>query len=83
MSCDGYGTDAVIYLKVKVQTIKYLMNCLITKNTKILQRLSDEANELLPIFNKTSSRFYNKSTVSAGDWSNQVKPKKKKEPIVI
>lgn len=48
-----------------------------------LQRLSDEANELLPIFNKTSSRFYNKSTVSAGDWSNQVKPKKKKEPIVI
>ncbi|CAG9804761.1 unnamed protein product [Chironomus riparius] len=49
MSCDGYGTDAIIYMK----------------------RLSDEANELLPIFNKTSSRFYNKSTVSAGDWSNQ------------
>jgi len=57
-------------------------NCLIIKHI-FLQRLSDEANELLPIFNKTSSRFYNKSTVSAGDWSNQVKPKKKKEPITI
>lgn len=60
MSCEGYGTDTVIYLK----------------------RLSDEANELLPIFNKTSSRFYNKSTVSAGDWSNQVKNPKKK-PVEI
>ncbi|KAG5679894.1 hypothetical protein PVAND_009430 [Polypedilum vanderplanki] len=48
LSCEGFGTDAVIYLK----------------------RLSDEANELLPIFNKTSSRFY-KASVPAGDWSNQ------------
>jgi len=48
LSCEGYGTDTVIYLK----------------------RLSDEANELLPIFNKTSSRFY-KATVPTGDWSNQ------------
>ncbi|XP_055540291.1 pyruvate dehydrogenase (acetyl-transferring) kinase, mitochondrial isoform X4 [Wyeomyia smithii] len=47
-SCEGYGSDAVIYLKA----------------------LSDEANELLPIFNKTSSRFY-KATVPTGDWSNQ------------
>lgn len=45
------------------------------------QRLSDEANELLPIFNKTSSRFY-KATVPTGDWSNQVKHKKNK-PIEI
>lgn len=40
-----------------------------------LQAFSDEANELLPIFNKTSSRFY-KATVPTGDWSNQVKYKK-------
>lgn len=45
------------------------------------QRLSDEANELLPIFNKTSSKFY-KASVPTGDWSNQVKPKKNR-PVVI
>ncbi|KAL1488076.1 hypothetical protein ABEB36_015444 [Hypothenemus hampei] len=48
LSCEGYGTDAVIYLKA----------------------LTNEANELLPIFNKTTSKFY-RSTVPAGDWSNQ------------
>ncbi|CAO1409832.1 unnamed protein product [Diamesa serratosioi] len=48
MSCEGHGTDTVIYLK----------------------RLSEEANELLPIYNKTSSRFY-RATVPTGDWSNQ------------
>ncbi|XP_073846796.1 pyruvate dehydrogenase kinase isoform X2 [Musca autumnalis] len=48
LSCEGYGTDAIIYLKA----------------------LSDEANELLPIFNKTSSKFY-RATVPTGDWSNQ------------
>lgn len=46
------------------------------------QAFSDEANELLPIFNKTSTRFY-KATVPTGDWSNQVKGKKIKPPIVI
>ena len=35
-----------------------------------LQALSNEANELLPIFNKTSTRFY-RSTIPTGDWSNQ------------
>ncbi|KAL0267693.1 UNVERIFIED_CONTAM: hypothetical protein PYX00_009888 [Menopon gallinae] len=49
LSCDGYGTDTIIYLKV----------------------LINEANELLPIFNKTSSKFY-KSTIPAGDWSNSI-----------
>ncbi|EDW47102.1 pyruvate dehydrogenase (acetyl-transferring) kinase, mitochondrial isoform X1 [Drosophila sechellia] len=48
LSCEGFGTDAIIYLKA----------------------LSDEANELLPIFNKTSSKFY-RATVPTGDWSNQ------------
>ncbi|XP_055919274.1 pyruvate dehydrogenase (acetyl-transferring) kinase, mitochondrial isoform X1 [Eupeodes corollae] len=48
LSCEGYGTDAIIYLKA----------------------LSDEANELLPIFNKTSSKFY-RATTPTGDWSNQ------------
>ncbi len=35
-SHEGYGTDAIVYLKV----------------------LSNEANELLPVFNKTSSKHY-------------------------
>jgi len=48
LSCDGYGTDAIVYMKA----------------------LSNEANELLPIFNKTSTRFY-RSTMPTGDWSNQ------------
>ncbi|XP_012274136.1 pyruvate dehydrogenase (acetyl-transferring) kinase, mitochondrial isoform X2 [Orussus abietinus] len=48
LSCEGYGTDAVIYLKA----------------------LSNEANELLPIFNKTSSKFY-RTTVPIADWSSQ------------
>lgn len=61
LSAEGFGTDAVIYLKA----------------------LSDEANELLPIFNKTSSKFY-RATVPTGDWSNQVKHiKKSNKPIVI
>lgn len=48
LSCEGYGTDAVIYLKA----------------------LSNEANELLPIFNKTSSKFY-RTPVPTADWSSQ------------
>ncbi|XP_017781647.1 PREDICTED: pyruvate dehydrogenase (acetyl-transferring) kinase, mitochondrial [Nicrophorus vespilloides] len=48
LSCEGYGTDAVIYMKA----------------------LSNEANELLPIFNKTTSKFY-RTVVQTGDWSNQ------------
>ncbi|XP_045457695.1 pyruvate dehydrogenase (acetyl-transferring) kinase, mitochondrial [Melitaea cinxia] len=46
VSCEGFGTDAVIYLKA----------------------LSNEANELLPIFNRTSSSFYRTSS-GPGDWS--------------
>lgn len=53
LSCEGYGTDTILYIK----------------------RLSHEANEMLPVFNKTSSRFYN-TTTPTGDWSNQVKSKK-------
>ncbi|XP_067631152.1 pyruvate dehydrogenase (acetyl-transferring) kinase, mitochondrial [Eurosta solidaginis] len=48
LSCEGFGTDTIIYMKA----------------------ISDEANELLPIFNKTSSKFY-RATVPTGDWSNQ------------
>lgn len=47
-----------------------------------LQAFSDEANELLPIFNKTSSKFY-RATVPTGDWSNQVGKTKKKAPVQI
>jgi len=46
-SYDGYGTDAVVYLKTQTQ----------------------EANELLPIFNKTSTRQY-KSAVPIADWTD-------------
>ncbi|XP_044738367.1 pyruvate dehydrogenase (acetyl-transferring) kinase, mitochondrial [Chrysoperla carnea] len=48
LSCEGYGTDTIIYMKA----------------------LTNEANELLPIFNKTSTRFY-RATIPTGDWSNQ------------
>ncbi|XP_015127283.1 pyruvate dehydrogenase (acetyl-transferring) kinase, mitochondrial [Diachasma alloeum] len=47
LSCEGYGTDAVIYLKA----------------------LSNEANELLPIFNKTSTKFY-RTPLPTADWSS-------------
>jgi len=33
------------------------------------QALSDEANELLPIFNKASSRHY-QTSIPAADWSS-------------
>jgi pyruvate dehydrogenase kinase 2/3/4 len=46
-SLDGYGTDAVVYLKSSTA----------------------DANELLPIFNKTSTRQY-KSAIPAADWTD-------------
>ena len=46
-SYDGYGTDAVVYLKA----------------------LTHEANELLPVFNKTSTKQY-KSAVPTADWTD-------------
>lgn len=48
-SLEGYGTDAIIYLKV----------------------LSSEANELLPVFNKTSSKYYT-TTRMGHDWSSSI-----------
>lgn len=64
MSCEGHGTDAVIYLKA----------------------LSNEANEFLPIFNKTSSKFY-RPVAQLADWSGPVntaaqsKNKEKMSPL--
>jgi len=46
-SYDGYGTDAVVYLKA----------------------LTHEANELLPVFNKTSTKQY-KTAVPTADWTD-------------
>ncbi|XP_038076076.1 pyruvate dehydrogenase (acetyl-transferring) kinase isozyme 2, mitochondrial-like [Patiria miniata] len=46
-SMDGYGTDAVVYLKV----------------------LSSEANELLPIYNRATTRIYQANT-PVSDWSS-------------
>lgn len=86
-SCEGYGTDALVYLKVSLWLaifldfdFKHLIVFLHSNHwhlffSDFVQAFSDEANELLPIFNKTSSRFY-KATVPTGDWSNQVKYKK-------
>lgn len=58
-SCEGYGTDAIIYMKV----------------------LSNEANEVLPVFNKTSSKHYRThagshdySTGSSGGGGQQFDP---------
>lgn len=48
-SCEGYGTDALVYLKV----------------------LTNEANELLPVFNKTSSKHYT-SSMRSHDWSTTI-----------
>ncbi|KAK6183451.1 hypothetical protein SNE40_010931 [Patella caerulea] len=46
-SLEGFGTDALIYLKV----------------------LSNEANELLPVYNTTTSKFY-ASDIPVSDWSS-------------
>ncbi|RWS31193.1 [Pyruvate dehydrogenase [lipoamide]] kinase-like protein [Leptotrombidium deliense] len=48
-SYEGYGTDALVYLKV----------------------LSSEANELLPVFNKTSTKHY-KAVIGSHDWSSSI-----------
>lgn len=50
-SFEGYGTDAITYLKV----------------------LSSEANELLPIFNKTSTKHY-RHAIGNHDWSSAFHP---------
>ena len=44
---DGYGTDAIIYLKA----------------------LPSDAGELLPIFNKTSTKQY-KAAIPTADWTD-------------
>ena len=46
-SYDGYGTDAVVYLKT----------------------MTHEAAELLPVFNKTSTKQY-KSAIPTADWTD-------------
>lgn len=46
-SYEGFGTDAIIYLKV----------------------MSGEANEMLPVYNKTASRVYH-TNIPVNDWSS-------------
>ena len=46
-SFDGYGTDAVVYMKT----------------------LTHEATEMLPVFNKTSTKQY-KSAIPNADWTD-------------
>ncbi|XP_019630067.1 PREDICTED: pyruvate dehydrogenase (acetyl-transferring) kinase isozyme 3, mitochondrial-like isoform X1 [Branchiostoma belcheri] len=52
VSQEGYGTDALIWLKA----------------------LSSEANELLPVFNTTSSRHYGMN-IPTSDWSSPYTPR--------
>ncbi|XP_035657532.1 pyruvate dehydrogenase (acetyl-transferring) kinase isozyme 2, mitochondrial-like isoform X1 [Branchiostoma floridae] len=52
VSQEGYGTDALIWLKA----------------------LSSEANELLPVFNTTSSRHYG-TNIPTSDWSSPYTPR--------
>lgn len=47
-SVEGYGTDAIVYLK----------------------RNAAEADELLPVFNRTSARQYGIAGIPVADWSN-------------
>ncbi|VDP87768.1 unnamed protein product [Echinostoma caproni] len=47
-SVEGYGTDAIVYLK----------------------RNAAEADELLPVFNRTSARQYEAAGIPVADWSN-------------
>ncbi|XP_018331693.1 pyruvate dehydrogenase (acetyl-transferring) kinase, mitochondrial [Agrilus planipennis] len=49
LPCEGYGTDAIIYMKA----------------------LSNEASELLPVFNKSASKYY-RNALPLGDWSNHM-----------
>ena len=46
-SYDGYGTDAVVYLKA----------------------LTNDATELLPVFNKSSTKKY-KAAIPTADWTD-------------
>ncbi|CAH8453913.1 unnamed protein product [Schistosoma haematobium] len=45
---EGYGTDAIVYLK----------------------RNAAEADELLPVFNRTSAKQYGSASIPVADWSN-------------
>lgn len=47
-SVEGYGTDAIVYLK----------------------RNAAEADELLPVFNRTSAKQYGSASIPVADWSN-------------
>lgn len=47
-SVEGYGTDAIVYLK----------------------RHAADADELLPVFNRTSARQYGSVGIPIADWSN-------------
>ncbi|TPP58174.1 Pyruvate dehydrogenase lipoamide kinase [Fasciola gigantica] len=47
-SVEGYGTDAIVYLK----------------------RNAADADELLPVFNRTSARQYGTAGIPVADWSN-------------
>ena len=63
VSMEGFGTDALVYLKV----LLFLATCLIA----LFQAVPVEASEVLPIYS-TSSRRYMTMSTQVADWSHQL-----------
>ena len=62
-SYDGWGTDAVVYLKSlthEVNSVPQLLGVNIP---------ASQAHELLPVFNKTSAKHY-KTAIPTADWTD-------------
>lgn len=64
---EGYGTSAVIYLKVGQHVRVAVRGRRVTTPRLSAQALSSESVERLPVFNKSALRHYRAST-EADDW---------------
>ena len=70
-SYDGYGTDAVVYLKVVYffTSLFFFSFFFIFSYFFYSKALTDDAMELLPVFNKSSTKKY-KSAIPTADWTD-------------